>query len=72
MISKENSLLGLKERLDNPADRQLVEACANEMKQMRNLLRRVNTDLIPHLRDTGHNAADREMSETIAAVRASI
>ena len=43
-----------------------------EIDLLRDILRRVNADLIPHLRDTGHNAVDREMSETISAVRGAI
>lgn len=39
---------------------------------LRGLLERVVRDVFPHVRDTGHNAVDREASEAITAVKAAL
>lgn len=45
-----------------------MERVALLEKVIRSLLR----DVVPHARDTGHNAADREMREAIEAARAAV
>ena len=39
-----------------------------EIERLRSLLKMVATDILPHVRDTGHNVVDREISTAAFAV----
>lgn len=42
------------------------------VEHLENVIRALLKDVVPHTRDTGHNAADREMSAAIKAARAAV
>lgn len=45
---------------------------AKRVKQLEDVVRALLRDVVPHARDTGHNAADREMRAAIDAARAAV
>jgi len=49
-----------------------IGALKRRVPRLEALLERVRTDVFPHVRDTGHNVADREMSEAMRDVRAEL
>jgi hypothetical protein len=46
------------------------EQMEDRIAALESALRAMLTDVVPHTRDTGHNAADREMREAIKTARA--
>ena len=50
-------------------ERDLV-AATKRSEQLEAVVLAMLVDVVPHTRDTGHNAADREMREAIKAARA--
>ena len=49
--------------------RQEREQMEDRIAALERALRAMLTDVVPHARDTGHNAADREMAEAIKTAR---
>lgn len=49
-----------------------AQSLINRIRQLEGAVRGLLTCAVPHTRDTGHNAADREMSEAIKAARAAV
>jgi hypothetical protein len=47
----------------------LTNEAAREIERLRRIIEAVRRDILPHVRDTGHNAADREISHAAQAVR---
>jgi hypothetical protein len=50
----------------------LPNAAAVRVELLEDVVRSLLRDVVPHVRDTGHNAADREMYETIMSARAAV
>lgn len=49
-----------------------AQSLINRIRQLEGAVRGMLTCVVPHTRDTGHNAADREMTEAIKAARAAV
>lgn len=50
--------------------RREFEQLEERVSALEHALRAMLTDVVPHTRETGHNAADREMNEAIKNARA--
>ncbi|MYM92495.1 hypothetical protein [Duganella vulcania] len=62
-----NEDLGVNEDLDAaPA------GDAGRVKQLEEVIRNLLRDVVPHVRETGHNAADREIRAAVSAARAAV
>jgi len=49
-----------------------TQSMINRIRQLESVVQALLSDVVPHSRDTGHNAADRDMAEAIKAARAAL
>jgi len=49
-----------------------AQAALERITELEGIVKSLLTDVVPHVRDTGHNAADRELKEAIRAAHAAV